>query len=78
MLYPTIQEVQEADHFLLGTWLRKLPSPGMNAVNAGMVNNEDYGAIRAAESAILNLISNRFNELGGWNPQLSKAIGFMA
>lgn len=76
MNYPSLPEVEKASKTQLGTWLKLLPSPGMSAVNAGVVNNEDHEVVRVHEAAILARINARFQEQGGWNPRTSKRVGF--
>lgn len=66
MNYPTLPDVELASKTQLGIWLKSLPSPGMSAVNAGVINNEDYEQALADESAVLDLIKERHAALGGW------------
>lgn len=75
MNYPSLPEVEKASKTQLGTWLKLLPSPGMSAVNAGVVNNEDHEVVRVHEAAILARINARFQEQGGWNSRTSKRVG---
>ena len=75
MNYPSLPEVEKASKRQLGIWLRRLDSPGMSAVNAGVVNNEDHEVVRVHEAAILARINARFQEQGGWNSRTSKRVG---
>lgn len=72
MSYPTMQEVQNASHEQLGRWSRYLPSPGMSAIDVPARFEDTL----AREKKILDYILDRFQELGGWNPELSKRIGW--
>ena len=72
MSYPTMEQVEAASRFQLGNWTRFLPSPGLNAAG-----RDDFDDVLQHESTILNRIIVRFyDELGGWNPQLSKQVGW--
>lgn len=74
MQYPTLDEVETADKALLGRWYRFLASPG-----GQWFENCDEAAFRAIidkQEKILNRIVERFKQLGGWTPALSKAIGW--
>ena len=66
-----MEQVQSASHHQLGSWMRYLDSPGMSAI--GKDNFED---VRTKEAEILDAISIRFKEEGGWNPEISKSIGW--
>ena len=59
MIYPTLNEINQASHYELGKWMRFVPSPGYNA-----------------EVKLLNRIIERFGDMGGWNPSLSKMVGW--
>jgi hypothetical protein len=72
MRYPSIEEVNNANHMQLGRWLRFLPSPGMNAIDHGM-EGEELDEHLYFESLVLARIGERFE---GWTPELSKAIGW--
>ncbi len=67
MNYPTMEEVEEASHVQLGRWYRFLESPSID-----LPAYEIYDS----ELEILTLILERFDKLGGWNPQLSKQVGW--
>lgn len=60
--YPTLKEVEEADHFQICKWYRFLPSPGAGAFER--------------EQAILNKIDEKFRRAGGMTPEISKQLGW--
>lgn len=66
--YPkTIEEIKSADRETICRWWRFLP---LNW--ASEVTNEDFE--KAME--LNNALSNRFDEVGGFTPSLSKKIGW--
>ena len=69
--YPSLEEVKNADKIKLAIWTRFLPSPGSIAI--GKINFE---VILNKECEIINLIHQRFSELGGMNSEISKQIGW--
>jgi len=73
--YPTMEQVEAAGHEQLARWSRFLSSPGMASAAKG-----DPGWIfrqeMDKEALIINRILERFKEFGGWNPKLSKRIGW--
>ena len=71
MNYPTIEEVETADRIQLASWYRFLPSPGTSALG-----EENYEDTAKYEISVLNRITERFGELGGMNPEISKKIGW--
>jgi len=71
MNYPTLEQVQEASHIQLAKWYRFLPSPGGNHIG-----NDDFEVKMEEERAIQTVLLDRFQELGGMNPGISKAIGW--
>lgn len=71
MVYPTMQEVQNATHEQLAYWYRFLPSPGQSAIGSGRFQDT-----LEREKKILDYIIERFNEFGGMNSKLSKKIGW--
>lgn len=75
MRYPTATQVEAASHQELARWMRFLRSPGMRAIEADM-QWAAAEAEREVEAAILALITARFHEAGGWNAELSKAVGW--
>lgn len=74
MKYPSMEEVEAASTFELARWARHLPSPGSQAIDLG--DHETFEALLEHEAAVLNRILARFAEAGGWNPVLSKAVGW--
>jgi hypothetical protein len=64
MKYPTINEVENADRVQLARWWRFLPLAGHCLIK------EDQ------EIATMNYIMYRFNEMGGFTPEISKQIGW--
>lgn len=74
MKYPTLLEVERASHEQLAHWSRFLPSPGENYIGADdavMFKNK-----LEEEVLIMKRIWEKFQELGGWNPILSKQVGW--
>lgn len=69
--YPNTKEVENATKIQLAKWLRFLPSPGFRHVD-----NTDFGEKLEYEVLIMNKIHDRFYSLGGWNPKISKRIGW--
>lgn len=74
MFYPTKAEVCAASREQLARWHRFLPSPGSNAFDA-QLPGRSYDAVVEDEMNIMADICARFEELGGWSPELSKSIG---
>lgn len=73
MNYPTLDQVEKADHFTLAKWYRFLKSPGDVALHP---RNPRYFEIIDEQVTIMNRITARFNELGGMNSSLSKQLGW--
>jgi len=65
-----MEAVEAATQEQLGRWWRFLPSPGLRAIRA-----KDFQDVLQKEVKVMERIVARFNELGGWNPTLSKRIG---
>lgn len=81
MNYPTMEEVEAAGHLQLCRWQRFLPSPGTSAMSNSQRRSSPLEAARVQkaideEVAIINRIVARTNELGGFTPAISKAIGW--
>lgn len=76
MKYPTLEQVNVADHAQLATWHRFLPSPGSNERNAKFELVDGWEATTEREFETLKLICARLKEAGGWNLELSKQIGW--
>ena len=73
MKYPSFEEIEAATHYQLGQWYRFLPSPGLSGVYGWQ---EELQAAMKEETLKMDRIVDRHKELGGWNPTLSKAIGW--
>lgn len=71
MMYPKMGEVESASHEQLARWSRFLPSPGI-----GSIDDPNAEEVRIEENEILKKILLGLNEAGGWNPALSKRIGW--
>lgn len=74
MEYPTAQEVEAADREQLGRWYRFLNSPGWSA--ADLNDQTKFEMVMAQEKTILDIIIMRFEKMGGFNPVISKHIGW--
>lgn len=70
-MYPTMEQVEEADREQLAKWTRFLPSPGF-----GSIGKPDFLEAIEREKGIMDRIMERFHELGGMNPKISKKIGW--
>jgi len=73
MKYPTLKEVEQADHKQLAIWYRFLPSPGDVPVHHRNIN---YSDILKEQTSIMIRISDRFKEMGMFTSELSKEIGW--
>ena len=71
MNYPTAEQVETADRITLAEWYRFLPSPGMCAIGT-----PEFEFVLVREAGIMSRIAERFQELGGFDPELSKLIGW--
>jgi len=71
--YPTLEQVEAADRETLCRWWRFLPSPGMWAVES---TQEEFYKVMNAEAQIMDRIAARMKEVGGFTPEISKAIGW--
>lgn len=71
MEYPTLEQVAEATHFRLAQWSRHLPGPGESAIG-----KDNFEEIMQQEMEVLDAIRARFEACGGWNPALSKGVGW--
>lgn len=70
-VYPTLEAVEQASHHQLAYWYRFLPSPGFR-----YEGSPEFESKLEEECKIQNRILERFHEMGGWNPALSKFIGW--
>lgn len=68
MKYPTLAEVEAADHEQICRWWRFLPSPGFRPKYAVQET--------VMELQVMDRIVIRFKQLGGMTPELSKRIGW--
>ena len=73
MQYPTIEEVESASHTQLATWHIFLHRPGWDAIGKG---REVFDKVLHQESDILARIDQRFKEMGGMTPKISKSIAW--
>lgn len=71
MKYPTMEQVESASRLELCRWHRFLDSPGMPGIG-----KENFMEILETESRIAERIHERLRELGGFTPEISKAIGW--
>jgi hypothetical protein len=71
MNYPTLEEVERADRLELCRWYRFLPSPGSKAVG-----RSEFYDILHKEKPVMDRIVERMNKVGGFTPEISKAIGW--
>lgn len=69
--YPSAEQIEAADKNQLGGWIRRLPSPGLWAVE-----RDDFETVLAAENKAMERILARFRQMGGWSPDVSKAVGW--
>jgi hypothetical protein len=70
-MYPTMEQVEAADRVQLAGWMRFLPSPG-----ASVKRMKDFDEALVREKVILDKIAERFKEMGGMTPEISKQIGW--
>ena len=73
MKYPTLKEVNAASHYRICFWWRFLPSPGTSAIGR---SEAVFQQILGTEVLVMNRIAERFKELGGFTPEISKSIGW--
>ena len=71
MPYPTMEEVDAASRTQICRWYRFLPSPGIAAAGT-----DKFDAALERELPIMKRISDRYKELGGFTPEISKALGW--
>ena len=76
MKYPTMEEVNEATRYQICEWWRFLPSPGSRGINRWTPSSFEFRDELAAEVIIMNRIAERFKELGGFTPEISKKLGW--
>jgi hypothetical protein len=68
--YPSLERVETASRIALAWWYRFLPSPGLNHVGT-----KNFSTMHRHERKVLERILERFNEVGGMSPEISKTIG---
>jgi hypothetical protein len=73
-MYPTLEQVNVAPHIEICRWWRFLPSPGAGSIKNG---GKDFDIALESELLIMNRIAERLQELGGFTPEISKAIGWV-
>lgn len=71
MKYPTIDEIKKADRVELARWYRFLGSPGIK-----YAGKPEFKEKMKEEAEKMDLIIKRFNEIGGFTPEISKQIGW--
>jgi hypothetical protein len=71
MTYPTLAEVETANRFQICNWVRNLPSPGLEAVG-----QDNFLEVLLQQVPVMDRICERFRELDGMTPEISKAIGW--
>ncbi len=82
MEYPTMEQAIAANHEQVCVWHRYLPSPGINTIdkyrNIPWTQEQQYDIREATdrEEAVNNYLFQKWKDGGGFNPELSKKIGF--
>lgn len=71
MPYPSMEQVEAADHEQICRWHRFLDSPGMSAIDT-----DQFDTVLDREVEIAKRIYERYMEFGGMTPELSKRIGW--
>ena len=70
--YPSLDEVEAADHEQICKWYRHLPSPGDKVPHT----LSNYRELVDEQVTIMNLICDKYKSGGGFNSSLSKKIGW--
>jgi hypothetical protein len=73
MNYPTMYEVEAADHRQLCEWHRFLGTPGRSAAGRSY---REFVSVIEAESKIANKINERFLAGGGMTEDISESLGW--
>ena len=73
MDYPSLAEVENAEHEQLCRWSRFLPSPGINSLDKG---DEIFETALKSEAETMGKIMERLKALGGFTPEISRKIGW--
>ena len=76
MEYPTLEQVESADHEQLCRWYRFLPPPGTRAIGKAGADLGSFYDVLFADAKILERIVHRVRDLGGFTPEISKKIGW--
>lgn len=71
MSYPTMEQVEAMSHYDLARMWRFQGSPGQDAVG-----QPDFQVKLGEQLKIQKRAMERFEEMGGWNPSLSKQVGW--
>lgn len=71
MNYPTLDEVEKANHEQICRWHRFLPSPGQN-----FIEKPEFEAKLQEECLIQTRIGEKLKAFGGFTPAISKLIGW--
>jgi hypothetical protein len=71
--YPNIEAVNEADRYQICYWWRFLPAPGLRAFKKSPA---EFQKALDEDVIIINRIAERFKELGGFTPEISKSMGW--
>lgn len=78
--YPTLDEVNAADHMQICRWYRFCGSPASAIINRPGKWTEtrqvQADEATAREVPIMNRIAERLKEFGGFTPKISKALGW--
>ena len=71
MKYPNLEDVEHARLLDLCRWQRFLPSPGMT-----VIGRPAFEETLLRQSAVMTRIVERVKALGGFTPEISKALGW--
>jgi len=71
MSYPTMEQVEAMSHYDLAVMWRFQGSPGQDAIGKPNFEEKLQEQLKIQKRAM-----ERFEELGGWNPALSKTVGW--
>ena len=70
-MYPSPDLVERASRVQLAQWVRRLPSPGTSAIG-----KPEFEETLEREAGTMDRILERFADMGGMTPQISKLIGW--
>jgi hypothetical protein len=71
MKYPSRSEIEQADRIKICRWYRYLPFPGANHYS-----KRDFPEVCRYEASLMDRINERFTEMGGMTPEISKLIRY--